>query len=694
MNPVENSKPSVRTGFFDRYAAQSLHQGDLGGYRGDPYSAGVAYYAGYGILPRRDDILITEGGGGPRAIEYYMRLFNDSQVIGAYHKLIGEIIQRKWEIIPASDSDDDEEAAEFVRQCLNRMGSNTRQSYGKELLLSVNGGFDQFIHGISESLILGMSAGEICWTRQGKYVVPSEIKIRDPRRFLFVMNPDGSVSPRLITTASPVEGIPLPLRSMIIHRHWAYSSFADPYGSGLGRQIYSLCDFRRTLLSFWLQYADKHTTPTALGKFELGTPPEEVDALFTSLQRLGQETSIVMPEGMTIDMIRSEGNPQVYTELISYIDQQIAFLICGETTVGQETGAVGSYARDQIADSVRMRKAKAFSEELDETLNSTLIRWIVELNFPNAGIPRLQRNFNDLEQKENPLTVVQVLSQLNQLGFVVDDVDWLKEKLEIPSLIKNQQQQMGMPPMGGGMPTMSESEVNKRAIDPFWMLDNNAKSSNFDENDQQDPNAAAGMDQMGAQPPMDGGGGMPPMGGGMDPSGAGMEGMMPPQEEQKQEKSDTEKRAEKIAKGFIGRNEEVGYETIIREKVEGEGRLGSLSNDQETTPSEALSSCYRLLKMLKMIQPKSQFAENWIFELQKEWEHLKALVGGAIGSMAFSELPNEVNGTEELMSLIRKFNLKILKLERIIVEDENWVIDSEEAGYLRYFAPYFEDLPK
>jgi hypothetical protein len=64
--------------------------------------------------------------------------------------------------------------------------------------------------------------------------------------------------------------------------------------------------------------------------------------------------------------------------------------------VGQETGNVGSYARDQISDSVRMRKAKAFSEELDETLNATLIRWIVELNYPGAAIPRLRRNFDDL----------------------------------------------------------------------------------------------------------------------------------------------------------------------------------------------------------------------------------------------------------------------------------------------------------
>ncbi|NDA18051.1 MAG: DUF935 family protein, partial [Alphaproteobacteria bacterium] len=251
--------------------------------------------AGNTLLTRRDDILITEGGGGPRAVEQYARLLNDSTVYAAFTKLTDEIIQREWVVKPASDSDKDEEVAEFVRQVLYKIGSNTRQSRGRDMLVSNNTGFNAFIKGMCESLILGISVGEICWARQGSYVVPSEIKIRDPRRFQFVLQEDGSVSARLVTVDSPVEGLPIPVRSMIIHRHWAYANLGDPYGTGLGRQIYSLVEFRRTLMSFWLQYADKHTTPTAVGKFSLGTPEEEVKSLFTALQRLGQETAAYLP---------------------------------------------------------------------------------------------------------------------------------------------------------------------------------------------------------------------------------------------------------------------------------------------------------------------------------------------------------------------------------------------------------------
>lgn len=545
----ENSRRHIKSGFFDRYFSLGVSQGNLAGYKSDPYSySGAPYLTSGVILPRRDDILLEEGGGGPRAIEKYMRLFNDSQILAAWEKLIGEIVQRPWEVYPASDSSEDEEVAEFVRQVINRMGSNTRQSYGKESLVATNSGFDTFVRGMCESIILGMAVGEICWMRQGRYIVPSEIKIRDPRRFLFKLNEDGTVSPRLITMFSPVEGMGIPLRSMIMHRHWAYSNFMDVHGSGLGRQLYPLVEFRRTLLNFWLQYADKHTTPTAVGKFSLGTPEEEVNALFTALQRLGQETAIVLPDEMEIDWLESNGRPELYDQLISYIDQQISFVINGETTVGQETGSVGSFARDQIADSVRMRKAKAFSEELDETINSTLVRWIVELNYPGKNPPRLARNFEDLKQREDPVRIVQVLSQLGALGYAVDDVDWLRDKLNIPSLIKQE-----MPPEMGGMggampPAEGEGEAPMSEVEDMDFGTELMKLFDFEE------------------------------------------------------PSDKQKISQTIASNFKGGLDDVGFQRIVTDSTGNEMTISRLDIDEFTSPGEIVFVIERLFEEIRNLR--------------------------------------------------------------------------------------------
>lgn len=568
----ENPQRHVKSGFFDRYFSLGVSQGNLAGYKSDPYSySGAPYLTSGVILPRRDDILLEEGGGGPRAVEKYMRLFNDSQILAAWEKLIGEVVQRPWEVYPSSDSPDDEEVAEFVRQVINRMGSNTRQSYGKEQLVATNSGFDTFVRGMCESIILGMSVAEICWMRQGKYIVPSEIKIRDPRRFLFRLNEDGTVSPRLITMFSPVEGMGIPLRSMILHRHWAYSNFMDVHGSGLGRQLYPLVEFRRTLLNFWLQYADKHTTPTAVGKFSLGTPEEEVNSLFTALQRLGQETAVVIPDEMDISWLESNGRPELYDQLISYIDQQISFVINGETTVGQETGSVGSFARDQIADSVRMRKAKTFSEELDETINSTLVRWIVELNYPGRNPPRLIRNFEDLKQREDPVRMVQVLSQLGALGYQVEDVDWLREKLNIPSLAKQEMPEGGM--MGGMMPPMEgEGEEEAPMAEDMEFGSELMKLFDFEE------------------------------------------------------KSEKQQIAQEISAKFKGNLDDVGFQRIVTDSTGNEMQISRLQIDEFTSPGEIIFVIERLLEEVRNLRKMPPEANAVKSEIETDLQRFKSLI--------------------------------------------------------------------
>lgn len=644
----EEKKRVIKTGYSDRLYNIGLRQGNIGGYLSDPYTWGGLSSALSGtILPRRDDILIEEGGGGPRAIESYTRLFNDSAVISAWEKLVGEIIQRKWEVFPASDSDRDEEVAEFVRQAIYHMGSSSRQSRGKDMLVSSNFGFDTFIRGIAESLILGISIGEICWMRQGGYVVPSEIKIRDPRRFQFVLNDDGSISPRVVTVQSPVEGFPIPMRSMIIHRHWAYSNNMDPYGTGLGRQLYSLVDFRRTLMSFWLQYADKHTTPTAVGKFTLGTPEEEVKSLFTALQRLGQETAIVIPDEMSIDWLEGgAGRPELYENLISYVDRQISFLINGESTVGQDTGTAGSYARDSVADSVRIRKAKAFSEQIDETLNATLVRWIVELNYPGASVPRIRRNFEDIEQREDPVKVVQMMAQLQALGYQVTDLDWVRDKLEIPSLEKVAMEGMdgsaGMGEFPKGIVHQKDQEPEKPLLMGERVLGQIASRS-----------ASVTSDNL-------------------DFSEFDEDGDL-------KDETIRDKVSKRIAERFnLGGIDEVGWDRIASGISGMDSENSKLNIDEFTSPGDIVFTAKRLLEEIRHIpgvgNNEYYGMANSLRQDLVMYEHY---------------IMREEKFTQEQIEDLIKIYSKAYRINRSVVHREAVVIDPESLGYWSSFAPYY-----
>jgi phage gp29-like protein len=635
-------KRIIRTGYNDRLYGMGLRQGELAGYVNDPYNfSSTPTVSGNTVISRRDDILITEGGGSARAVEQYTRLFNDAQVLSAFDKLADEIIQREWIVTPASDSDKDEEVAEFVRQVIYRIGSGGRQSTGRDMLVSSNSGFDSFVKGMCESLILGISIAEICWSRQGSYVVPSELKIRDPRRFLFVLGEDGSVSARLVTVNSPVEGLPIPVRSMIIHRHYAYKNLADVYGTGLGRVIYSLVEFRRTLMSFWLQYADKHTTPTAVGKFSLGTPEEEVKSLFTALQRLGQETAIVIPDEMSIEFLKSEGRPELYQTLITYVDQQISFLINGESVVGQD-GSTGSYARDQIADSVRIRKAKAFSNQLDQTLNSTLIKFIVDLNYPGAAIPRIYRDFSDIEQRgEDPVKTVQILTQLQAVGYKVTDLDWLRDKLLIPSLEKVDPSEMM-----GGMEGMSEK--------------NQPQSVQSGESDS--PVIGEGVIGRMLRPAT-------------SVSADNLDFSEFDESGDLKDQTVRDKVAKKISERFSqGGMDEVGWDRLAAGISSNDAETSKINIDENVSVGDIVYTTKRLLDEIRMTRKTIPPEQDRLRYDLVEYENI-ALRG--------EEFPAEKVG-----GLINTY-AKVYRLNRHHVHGECVVLDPEKTGYWSYFAPYF-----
>jgi hypothetical protein len=425
---------------------------------------------------------------------------------------------------------------------------------------------------------------------------------------------------------------------MIIHRHWAYANLGDPYGTGLGRQIYSLVEFRRTLMSFWLQYADKHTTPTAVGKFSLGTPEEEVKSLFTALQRLGQETAIICPDEFSIEYLKSEGRPELYETLITYIDKQISFLINGESTIGNEGSGVGSFARDQVADSVRIRKAKAFSDQLDETLNATLIRWIVELSYPNAAIPRIYRDFSDIEQRgEDPVKTVQILTQLQAVGYQVTDLDWLRDKLLIPSLEKMDMSQMpGMPGMAEPQSTdAGESDtpvLGERTIGQMLSGHASVSSENLDFTE---------FDEDGDL----------------------------------KDQTTRDKVAKKIAERFAqGGLDEVGWDRIAVGISGNDAETSRVVIDEYTSPGDIIYIAKRLLDEIRSI-PRTIPPEH--DRLRRDLVEYENIV------LRGDELP-----AEQVGQLINTYSLTY-RLNRRFVHNECVVLDPETTGYWSYFAPYY-----
>ncbi len=398
-----------------RFKTAPVPSGEVARYTSDPYNLSSIYmfgssspFTGQGntIVRPNDDLLIQKGGN--RALVVYQRLLYDEQVQSCFRKLMQEVTSRPWYVQQYSDKPGDLAVRDFVAEVLEEMP------------------LDDIYTGMAEALIAGFSVGEIMWKKTKRGVIPFDIRMRDQRRFVFQEEQDAATgfTMRCLTFNRMFEGVELPQRKFIVSRYWV-SHNGDPYGSALGRILYPLVKFRRRAIESYVLYGDRYATPTAVAKAPLSASTRELDTLYGHLSNLSQETAMILPEGYELEFIVPSGSPEVFKNLIEYIDKEISLVICGEDEAGQ--AEAGSRASSQVANTIRVVRASEISEMLSQTLTQTLVRWIVDLNFGvDVAAPVLTREFRI---EESPLTMPDV-SLMIQSGYTPRK-EWLERHFRV-----------------------------------------------------------------------------------------------------------------------------------------------------------------------------------------------------------------------------------------------------------------------
>jgi phage gp29-like protein len=311
------------------------------------------------ILINPDQVLKTEAGG--KGLQLYEELERDGQVYSTLQTRKLAIINKEWEVIPASDRRADKKIAEFVEENLRQIS------------------FDQARTELLDALVKGYAVSEIMWAIRGGKVVIKELRGRDPRRFTF----DLQNRLRMLTLGNLLEGEPVPARKFVVHIF--QMKFYSPFGKGLGEKLYWPVWFKKHGIKFWVLFCEKFGMPTAVGKYPPGTPKEQQDALLEVLESIQQDIAIKIPENMIIELLEAQrsGTINTYEGLCKYMDYQISKVVLGQTLT-TEVGDKGSYAAGKVHEEVRLDICKADCDALCETLNKQLIIPLVDYNF--AGV--------------------------------------------------------------------------------------------------------------------------------------------------------------------------------------------------------------------------------------------------------------------------------------------------------------------
>jgi phage gp29-like protein len=307
-----------------------------------------------------DKLLRTEGSY--KGIELYEEVMADPQVASTLQTRKLSVICKEWEVIPASDRLKDRKIAEFVEAVLSAFNHDA----ARRALLS--------------GIVLGYKPAEVMWEVSEGSVWIKEIIGVHARRIVF----DLDRNPRLLTINNMSEGEPIPDRKFVVFRNT--SDNGTPYGDPLGRSLYWPVWFKKNAIKFWMIFSDKFGMPTTVGKYPAGSSSADIDKLIEAAASIQTDTAIAIPDTMQLALMEASrtGSMNTYESLCNFMNAEISKVMLGQTLTTEMSSSGGSYAASKTHDGVRADYTKADADALCECLNNSLVKWIVDFNYPNV----------------------------------------------------------------------------------------------------------------------------------------------------------------------------------------------------------------------------------------------------------------------------------------------------------------------
>jgi phage gp29-like protein len=351
-----------------------LPTNEIAGVDRDPYVANWQ-----GTLDPADETLKTRGQG--KGLSLYDEIRRDPHAFSVLQKRSLEVVSREWQVEAASDRLRDRKAADLVEAQLKALD------------------LDRLTRGLMGAVLKGFAVGEVLWDLVDGVWTATAVKVRKQRRFRFAL--DGSL--RLLVRDGSFDGEPVPDRKFVVHRHSIDDDDDDPYGTGIGSVLFWPAWFKRQVLAHWLQASEIHAEPTIKagyqGQYDAARQQQLLEALVAARRTRG----LVVPESVTVELLEATrgGGVEGFEALSRYLDELMSEAVLGET-LSTNSGERGARSLGDVHNSVRLAIAKADADLVCQTLNRSLVRWIVEVNMPGAGVPRLWRDFaepDDLDKR-------------------------------------------------------------------------------------------------------------------------------------------------------------------------------------------------------------------------------------------------------------------------------------------------------
>lgn len=203
----------------------------------DPYETNYM-----GVLRTNDPLLLERGNGGGQAFDLYRDLKRDGKVFSGLQRRKLAVIGKPWQVEPIEKGDAGVKDAEVVTEMLKKIN------------------FDSLCSEMLDALLVGFVPTEIVWTVRDNLIAAKRVIKRAQRRFVYVQTDENEPPAlHLLTRANMLTGEAVPDRKFMVHR--VNPEDDNPYGMGLGLQLYWPVFFKRKGILSWNKLNDRFAHP-------------------------------------------------------------------------------------------------------------------------------------------------------------------------------------------------------------------------------------------------------------------------------------------------------------------------------------------------------------------------------------------------------------------------------------------------
>lgn len=409
-----------------------------------------------------DEILRREGW------KTYKEMMYDDQVKASMHFKKILVVGRDWSMLPANDTPQAKEIAEYVTWCLNKI---------------------DFTHTLKEAASAfenGYSLAEIVWDRypvdaakfptlaasSSNCVMFDKIAHRDPRDLQLQMDQHGNYMG--VLQLSMGQNITLPA-----NKTWLYSynkKFGNLYGESDLRSAYRSWWAKKFIINFWNVFLERMGQPMMMMKYPQGASDPLKATLMKILKNLASKTEVLVPDGVSVELVEAtRGGTATYKEALAYYDNSIArsVLLPALFGLGGEGGSDrGNDAQSLIQARMIFKMADDLSKEISLSLMCQVIMQLVAMNYGQEAAETLMPKFFWQDYSEYQATLIaDEIRQLHTAGIIdmdQDDVNYVRSLTGMrqrgaedkPDEVVRPE---ALPPPANGTPPPPASQGNSRA---------------------------------------------------------------------------------------------------------------------------------------------------------------------------------------------------------------------------------------